>query len=59
MTMKYGNQFNLFWAIVWAVILIGAIIGWFWRPAIVGIAIISVGMIGMYIAEFIRVNKFK
>ena len=61
MTMKYDNAYNLFWAIVWAVLLILAIIaifGHYWLPIII-IAGFSAVMCGIFVADFIRVNKFK
>lgn len=57
--MKYGNALNLYWAIVWAVVLIGAIVGIFWKPAIYVVAVLSAIKFGMFLYETIRYARMK
>lgn len=52
--MTHESTLNLFWAIVWAVVLIGAIAGIFWKPAIYVVAVIAAVMFGMFLHDFIR-----
>lgn len=52
--MTHERTLNLFWAIVWAVVLIGAIAGIFWKPAIYVVAVIAAVMFGMFLHDFIR-----
>ena len=56
--MEYKGL-NLFWTIVWAVILIGAIVGFFWRPAIVGVAILAAIMFGTFLVDYIRIIRMR
>lgn len=57
--MKYESTLNLFWTIVWAVVLIGAIAGIFWKPAIYGVAVLAAVMFGMFLHDFIRFVRMK
>ena len=57
--MKYGNKVNLFWAIVWAVVLLGAILGIFWKPAVYAVVLIAAVMFGMFLHDFIQVSRMK
>ena len=57
--MKYGLKLNLFWAIVWAVVLIGAIVGIFWKPAIYVVVGVSAIKFGMFLYETIRYARMK
>ena len=57
--MKYESTLNLFWAIVWAVVLIGAIVAIFWKPAIYGVVILAAVMFGMFLREYIRFARMK
>lgn len=57
--MKYEITVNLFWAIVWAVILICSIIGLFWKPAIYAAILVSAVMLGMFLHDFIKVIRMK
>lgn len=57
--MKYESTLNLFWTIVWAVVLIGAIAGIFWKPAIYVVAVLAVVMFGMFLREYIRFARMK
>lgn len=52
--MKHESTLNLFWAIVWAVVFIGTIVGIFWKPAIYVVAVIAAVMFGMFLHDFIR-----
>lgn len=52
--MKNASTLNLFWAIVWALVLIGAIAGVFWKPAIYVVAVIAAIMFGMFLHDFIK-----
>lgn len=57
--MKYESTLNLFWTIVWAVVLIGAIAGIFWKPALYVVALIAAAMLGSFLVDFIRVARMK
>ena len=56
--MKYGTL-NLFWATVWAVVLIGTIAGIFWKPAIYVVVVIAAILFGMFLYETIRYARMK
>lgn len=55
--MKYLSTQNLFWAIVWAVMLIGGIVAMFWKPALYVEIILSAIMVGVFIREYISIVK--
>lgn len=57
--MKFENTLNLFWTIVWAVVLIGVILGIFWKPALYVVALIAAAMLGSFLVDFIRVARMK
>lgn len=57
--MKYEITVNLFWAIVWAVVLIGSIVGIFWKPIIYAVIVIAAVMLGMFLHDFIKVIRMK
>lgn len=57
--MKYLSTQNLFWAIVWAVMLICGITGLFWKPSLYVAIIISAIMVGVFIREYISIVKNK
>lgn len=57
--MKYESTLNLFWAIVWGVVLIAAIVGIFWKPAVYAVAVIAAVFFGMFLREFIRFARMK
>ena len=57
--MKYEITVNLFWAIVWAVVLIGSIVGLFWKPIIYAVIVIAAVMLGMFLHDFIKVIRMK
>lgn len=53
------NSLNFFWAAVWAVVLILAVIGLFWTPAIWFVIAIATGLFGMFVYDYIRVKWMK
>lgn len=57
--MKYDNEINVFWAIVWAFVLLAAILGIFWKPAIYAVVLIAAVMFGMFLHDFIQVTRMK
>lgn len=57
--MKYDNIYNLFWVIVWTVMLVGVIVGIFWKPVLYVLVIVSAVVLGMYLREFVKVAKMK
>ncbi len=57
--MKYENSLNLFWMIIWAAVLVGAIVAIFWKPAIFGIAVLAATMFGVFLHDYIRVLRMK
>lgn len=57
--MKYESTLNLFWTIVWGVVLIAAIVGIFWKPAVYAVAVIAVVFFGVFLSEFIRFARMK
>lgn len=57
--MKFENTLNLFWTIVWAVVLVGVILGIFWKPALYVVALIAAAMLGSFLVDFIRVARMK
>ena len=57
--MKYESTLNLSWAIVWGVILIAAIVGIFWKPAVYAVAVIAAVFFGVFLRESIRFARMK
>lgn len=57
--MKYDNHINLIWVVVWGLVLAGAILGMFWKPALWIIGGVSVFMLVVFAAEFIRILRMK
>lgn len=57
--MKYERALNLFWAIVWALVLIGTVAGIFWKPALYIVAGIAAVMVGMFLREYILIVRMK
>lgn len=57
-SMKSDLKINLFWCIVWAVILGCAILGFFWQPALYIIAGVAAIMFGIFFSDYIYVSKF-
>lgn len=54
------NSLNLFWAIIWAVVLICTIAGLFGKivPLII-LAVIAAGMLAMFIVDYIKVRRLR
>lgn len=50
---------NLFWAIVWAVVLVGCILGLFWKFAIYVVALIAAVMLGVFIHDYVEIRRMK
>lgn len=57
--MKYESTLNLFWTIVWAVVLIETILGFFWPVALYFVAIIAAIMFGVFLSEYVRFKRMK
>ena len=57
--MKYHSTLDLFWAIVWTVVLILAIVGLFWNPALYLLIAGAVGFSSMFFVDFIRIMRMK
>ena len=57
--MDTFKALNLFWAIVWAVVLILCIVGLFWKWAMYIDALIAAVMVGMFIKDNIRCSRIK
>ncbi len=57
--MKYDNHINLIWVVVWGLVLAGAILGMFWKPALWIIVGVSAFMLAVFAAEFIRILRMK
>ena len=53
--MKYQSSLNLFWAIIWAVVLGCAIVAIFWQPALFAVIILSAINFGMFLREYIQI----
>lgn len=50
---------NLFWSIVWAVVLAGCILGLFWKVAIYMVALIAAVMLGCFLHDYIYTKRIK
>lgn len=57
--MKSESTLNLFWTIIWSVVLVGSIAGIFWKPAIYVVAVLAAVMFGMFLHDFIRFSRMK
>ena len=57
--MKYHSTLDLFWAIVWTVVLMLAIVGLFWNPALYILIAGAVGFASMFFVDFIRIMRMK
>ena len=55
--MRKDLFLNLFWLIVWAVVLIGAIVSVFWKPAVYAVILIAAIMVGMFLHDYIKVAR--
>ena len=57
--MKYQSTLNLFWTIVWAVVLVCAIVAIFWLPAIYVIIVLAAVMFGTFLHDYVRIVRMK
>ena len=57
--MKDTNFLNLFWAIVWGLITVLAVVGIFWKPAIFIVIAAAASLCGMFIYDYVRVKRMK
>ena len=57
--MKQEITLNLFWAIVWVVVLAGAILAIFWQPAIYAVILIAAVLFGTFLHDFIYTLRMK
>ena len=53
------NIVNLFWAIVWGVVLAGVVGGIFWKPALYIVALLAAFMLGAFLKDYIYVKRMK
>lgn len=54
------NLVNLFWAIIWAVVLICAVAGWFGcKVALYILGALALGMVTMFVVDYIQVKKLR
>ena len=59
MNRAMDNFVNLFWAIVWGVVLAGVVGGMFWRPALYIVALLAAFMLGAFLKDYIYVKRMK
>ena len=57
--MKHDLTLNLFWAVVWAVVLFGCVLGYFWKPAIIVVGIVAAIMFVMFVCDFVKAVRMK
>lgn len=57
--MKYARALNLFWAIVWGIVLIAAFASIFYKPALYVVIGIGGGFFTMFLIEYIRIIRMK
>ena len=57
--MKDTNFLNLFWAIAWGIMIVLAVVGIFWKPALFGIIAGAAYLFGMFVYEYIRIKRMK
>lgn len=57
--MKDMNFLNLFWAIVWAVALILAIIGVYWKYANGILAVLALAFCWVFAKEYVHIRRMK
>ena len=54
-----GNGLNLFWACVWAAMLVICIIGLFWIGILFAGALMSAVMVGVFVHDYIKIARMK
>lgn len=54
------NSLNLFWAVIWAVVLVCTVAGLFGKnvPLII-LAVLAAGMLAMFIVDYIKVRRLR
>lgn len=57
--MKDMNFLNLYWAIVWGVVFVLAILGFFWKPCLIATTVIAGITFCVFVKEYIRVKRIK
>ena len=57
--MKDTNFLNLFWAIVWGLITVLAVVGIFWKPAIYVVVVLAAVMFGVFLHDYVRILRMK
>ena len=57
--MKDTNFLNLFWGLVWGLIVVLAVVGIFWKPAIFIVVAAAAYLCGMFIYDYVRVKRMK
>jgi len=55
--MKKENLLDLFWAIVWGLVTVLAIVGIFWNPSSVISAVLSGCMFAVFVVEYIKEKR--
>lgn len=53
------NTPNIFWTIIWAIVLICCIVALFWKWAVWGAILIAAVMVGVFINDWITVARLK
>ena len=57
--MKDTNFLNLFWGLVWGLIVVLAVVGIFWKPAIFIVIAAAAYLCGRFIYDYVRVKRMK
>ena len=57
--MKDTNFLNLFWGLVWGLIVVLSVVGIFWKPAIYIVVAAAAYLCGMFIYDYVRVKRMK
>ena len=57
--MKYQSTLNLFWTIVWAAVLVCAIVAIFWLAAVYVIIVLAAVMFGTFLRDYVRIVRMK
>lgn len=53
------NFVNMFWAIIWAIVLGGTIAGIFWKWGLYIVIVMAAIMVGMFVYDYIKVSRLK
>ena len=57
--MKYVSKIDVFWSVVWALVLIGAAVSLVWKPAIYGVVAFSATMLMLFVIAIVREARMK